>query len=154
METEIRQKIAEQKERLAEEARKWELLGELLQEPDIHDFLASEFSRNGTSPTAVKQAYSERTEPSDAEEKRTKKGTLVNSVASYCLQLPGPPHTFTAWDVFKKMRDAGFKFNAKSPELAVAQTLKKLTSPKHHKLKVARNGSGRRATWYQRIDVS
>jgi hypothetical protein len=128
-------------ERVAEQARKWQQLSQLLKDPEISAFLAREFPRNGGSPVPSKHAGSERINTTDY-----KRGDVIKEVTKTCEQfLPNVP--FTAYDVLTKMRNQGFYFKAKNPEITVNGALRKLVH-KYGKLRIHVQGTGRRASRY------
>jgi hypothetical protein len=128
-------------ERVAEQARKWQQLSQLLRDPEIAAFLAREFSRNGNSPQPSKHEVSEHINTPDY-----KRGDVIKTVTKVCKEfLPNVP--FTAFDVLKRMRDQGFVFAAKSPEITINGALRKLVH-KYGKLRIHIQGSGRRASRY------
>jgi len=129
--------------KVAEQARKWERLNELLRDPEIYNFLEREFSRNGTSLAAPSHA------PSTAVNSNGyKKGDLVKAVAKTCEESFGSSQ-FTIYDVIKKMRATGFVFAAKNPDVAANGALRRLV--KKEKVKIVIPGTGRRAAQYRWI---
>jgi hypothetical protein len=139
MTTEITEKVAQQ-------ARKWQQLSELLQDPEISAFLAKEFSRNGTAVASAIHARSD-----SAEHPESRKGDLIKTVNDVCKEFH-PNTTFTAYDVLKQMRAHGFVFAAAKPEIAVNGALRKIVG-RHNVIRLVRRGSGRRPNHYRRLET-
>jgi hypothetical protein len=129
--------------KVAEQARKWEQLHRLLQDPDIRSFLKREFSRNGKEQHEPKLNFLNNDIAARQERKR---GDLMETVESICKEFP-PHSSFQASEVLAKMKDRSFVFDSKSPDLSVKGAMRKLDE-KHHKLKLTEEGSGRRPNRY------
>jgi len=70
--------MADIRERVAEQLKKWQALDQLLEDDDIYTFLQKQFSSNGNAATPVldfaveKGAHVAQTEPTPSEEPRRK----------------------------------------------------------------------------------
>ena len=133
MTTEITAKVAQQ-------ARKWELLRQLLEDPEISTFLSSEFSKNGTSVSANIQASS-----ASVSHSGSKRGDVIKEVMEACKEFGPVP--FTTEDVLKKMKNRDFAFQSSNPSISVNSALRKLVA-KRGFLVYHKPGSGRRPARY------
>lgn len=130
---------------VAEKARKWQQLSQLLQDQEIVNFLRTQFARGD---------HAERSEglPSVlqvAKSPRRKKGAIVKTVASVCQEFPLGT-TFTAADIRKRMEGRGFEFTSQDPGISINAALRKLVH-KYHKIQVREQGIGRAPSRYEVI---
>ena len=129
--------------KIAQQAKKWELLGELLQDQEIVAFLSAEFSKNGNSAQANVQAPS-----TPIHQSINKRGDVIKTVMEVCKEFG--PIPFTTDDVLKKMDNRGFVFKSTNHYITVNAALRKLVE-KRGFLTYERPGSGRRAARYELV---
>lgn len=143
------------RETVAEQLKKWHALDQLLADEEIYSFLQKHFSSNGHSASrafdfaaADNKHVAQPEEPSGQKEPH-RRGDFMAAVTSVCEEF-APQASFVAYDVVRKMKDRGFRFNSDNPTIAVTQVLRKLAE-RNIAVRVIRPGSGRRPTRYQRL---
>lgn len=142
------------RETVAEQLKKWHALDQLLADEEIYSFLQKHFSSNGHVASrafdfaAAENKHAAQPEPRNQNEPR-RRGDFMAAVTSVCRELSAQT-AFTAWDVERKMKESGFRFNSADPTVAVGQVLRKLAE-RNAVVRVLRPGSGRRPTRYQRL---
>ena len=130
-------------EKIEQQARKWQQLHQLLQDPDILAFLTREFSSNGKSSESRKHAP-----PDDVNQTQNRRGDIVNSVDIASQEFP-TDKAFTAYEIKKKLMARGFVFQSKNPEITVNSALRRLV--RKQRIKVSKPGSGRQPSLYLRV---
>jgi hypothetical protein len=130
--------ITEQRNHL----KKLEDFKRLASDPEIRPFLESLITENGIA-SSVNQRRPGR--PKGSRNKESKKGDLKTGVVKAISGISG---RFTAPSVVKMMAGEGFKFAAKTPNIAVNGVLRKLAAK--GVLRVAVEGSGRSPNQYER----
>ena len=126
--------------------QKLKQLKEILADPETAE-LAREvlISANGTESIAGRQGPEIRRFPRTRRAKRSRKGDLIKAVLEEAQRLQG--ESFTKSSILQALHDRGFAFATEKPQVAVGQTLRKLTD-KHHKIKLVKEGQGREPNVY------
>jgi hypothetical protein len=153
MNTDIRQTVADR-------AKKWHQLSQLLEDREIYLFLKNRFS-NGRRDSSPKLDFQPDTKnPTDDSEAtaetngikpelRLKKGELTGAIESECKKF-AVGQEFSAYDVYDRLKAENFPFASSNPSVAVALVVRKLAD-RGRTVKEVLKGSGKRPTKYSRI---
>lgn len=148
---------------VADRAKKWQQLSQLLEDREIYVFLKNRFSGNGrrdSSPAldfgqqeSKPVAYDPKPigEPDTASETKLRKGDLTKAVEAECLSFD-IGERFSAYAVQERMAQNGFSFASSNPGVAVALIMRKMAD-RGRIIREAQKGGGKRATTYERNDV-